>query len=122
MKKKYPVIKCENIKIIEGARDLEELKKHSLWIMEFEDSLRVVADADFYMQLMDELEKLKKENFELKLEKAILAQFPIDYEDVKAVVLEELKDSQDKNLDKVVEKIKLEHPNLFYNIELDNLL
>jgi hypothetical protein len=70
---------------------------------------------------METLKSVMKENLELKLEKAILSEFPIDYDDVKAVVLEEMKDS-DKSIKEIVEKVKLEHPNLFYNLDLDKLL
>jgi len=108
------IVKCNDLEIIEG--DLNS----SLWIMEVDGKLKVVMDVDEYMGLMEMSKKILKENFELKLEKAILSEFPIDYDDVKAVVLEEMKNS-DKSIDEIVKKIKLEHPNLFYNLDLDKM-
>ena len=109
------IIKCKDFEVVEG--DLE----NKLWLMEIEGKLKVVLDTDEYLNLMEMTKKLMKENFELKLEKAILSEFPIDYDDVKAVVLEEMKKNPDMNIYDIINKIKLEHPNLFYNIELDKI-
>jgi hypothetical protein len=70
---------------------------------------------------METLKNVMKENFELKLEKAILNEFPVDYDDVKAVVLEEMKRNSEASIDEILDKVKLEHPNLFYSIELEKL-
>ena len=109
------IIKCKDYEIIEG--DLNS----PLWIMEIDDKLKVVMDVDEYIEMMETTKRVLKENFELKLEKAILSEFPIDYDDVKAVVLEEMKKDNEKSIDEIVNKIKLEHPNLFYNIDLDKI-
>ena len=115
----YPVIKCKDIEILEGGNSLKDLSKFPIWIMEVDDAFKVVMDADKYKNLIDKLEKLESENFEMRLEKAIFSEFPVDYEDVKAVVLEELKKDSSKDVKDIVEKIKLEHPNLFYKLDLD---
>lgn len=109
------IVKCNDLEVIEG--DLN----NKLWVMEVKDKLKVVLDTDEYVEIMEMAKKLMKENFELKLEKAILSEFPIDYDDVKAVVLEEMKTHPDMNVSEILNKIKLEHPNLFYNIELDKI-
>ena len=109
------IIKCKDYEIVEGEID------SSLWIMEIDGKIKVAIDPDEYLEMMELTNKLLKENFELKLEKAILSEFPIDYEDVKAVVLEELKKDSNKTINEVLEKIKLEHPNLFYNLDIDKL-
>jgi len=110
------IVKCNDLEIIEG--DL----KNPLWVMVTPDEdLKVVLNVDEYMNLMENMKQIMKENFELKLEKAILSEFPIDYDDVKAVVLEELKDDSDKSINEVVQKVKTEHPNLFYNLQLDKI-
>ena len=108
------IVRCNDLKVIEG--DLNA----PMWVMEVDGKIKVVMDVDEYMDLMEMSKKILKENFELKLEKAILSRFPIDYDDVKAVVLEEMKNS-DKSIDEIVEKVKLEHPNLFYNLDLDKM-
>ena len=110
------IVECKDFEVIEG--DLE----NPLWIMKIKDEVKVVLDIDEYLKIMKLNEKLVKEIFELKLERAILSEFPIDYDDVKAVVLEEMKKDKDKSLEDIVDKIKLEHPNLFYNLDLDKIL
>ncbi len=110
------IVKCNDLEIIEG--DINS----PLWVMVTPDEdLKVVLNVDEYMNLMENMKQIMKENFELKLEKAILSEFPIDYDDVKAVVLEELKDDSDKSINEVVQKVKTEHPNLFYNLQLDKI-
>jgi len=109
------IVKCNNLEVLEG--DLSS----PLWILTHGDEIRVVLEVDEYMKLMDTLKNVMKENFELKLEKAILGEFPIDYDDVKAVVLEEMKQKEDATIDEILDKVKLEHPNLFYKLDLDKI-
>ena len=109
------IVKCKDYEILQGDLD------SPLWIMEIDDKLKVVMDVDEYIEMMETTKKVLRENFELKLEKAILSEFPIDYDDVKAVVLEEMKKDNEKSIDEIINKIKLEHPNLFYNIDLDKI-
>ncbi|GAB6046111.1 hypothetical protein JCM11957_17100 [Caminibacter profundus] len=110
------IVECKKLELIEG--DLSE----PMWVMLTQDNnVKVVISPEDYISMMETLKGVMKENLELKLEKAILSEFPIDYEDVKAVVLEEMKKS-DKSIKEIVEKVKLEHPNLFYNIDLDKIL
>jgi delta-aminolevulinic acid dehydratase/porphobilinogen synthase len=110
------VVECKDLELLEG--DLNE----PMWVMVTPNKdLKVVLSPEEYISMMETLKSVMKENLELKLEKAILSEFPIDYDDVKAVVLEEMKDS-DKSIKEIVEKVKLEHPNLFYNLDLDKIL
>jgi len=109
------VIECKNYEVIEGNEE------NSLWILDTGEKLKVAVDADEYVKMMELVKNLMKENFELRLEKAILSEFPVDYDDVKAVVLEEMKKDSQADIEEVVDKIKLEHPNLFYQIDLDKI-
>ncbi|WP_457561346.1 DUF2603 domain-containing protein [Caminibacter sp.] len=109
------VVKCNDLELLEG--DLNS----PLWVMVTPDEkLKVVLDVDEYMSMMEALKAAMKENIDLKLEREILSEFPIDYEDVRAVVLEEMKNS-DKNIKEIVKKVKTEHPNLFYNLDIDKI-
>ena len=109
------VIECKDYELLRGDM------KNPLWILKIHDELRVVLEVDEYMRLLETLKKVMKENFELKLEKAILSEFPVDYDDVKAVVLEEMKKNSEASVDEILDKVKLEHPNLFFKVELEEL-
>jgi hypothetical protein len=100
--------------------DYEGDLDNPLWVVAVKDKLKVAIDVSEYLKLMENLKQVLEDNFELRLEKAILSEFPIDYDDVKAVVLEELKNS-DKSIEEIVNKVKLEHPNLFYNLDFDKI-
>jgi len=118
------IAKKINVKTLVECKDLEVLEgdlNSPTWVMITPDKkLKVVLDSEEYIDFMETLKTTLKENIELKLEKAILSEFPIDYDDVKAVVLEEMKKS-DKSIQEIVEKVKLEHPNLFYNLDLEKI-
>jgi len=109
------IVECKDFEVIEGSLD------NPLWILKIGDKLKVVLEVDEYMKFMDSLKNVMKENFELKLEKAILSEFPVDYDDVKAVVLEEMKQNENASINEIIDKVKLEHPNLFYNLDLDKI-
>jgi ATP-dependent phosphoenolpyruvate carboxykinase len=67
--------------------------------------------------MIQDIQKLKEENFELNLEKSIFAHIPTDFEDVRAVVVDRLGDEySSEKIDKVVKEVKKEFPNLFVNI------
>ena len=112
---KKAIVKCKELEIIEGE------KEAPLWIMQIDDDLKIVLDKKEYMDLMNSLKEVMKENFELKLEREILSEFPIDYEDVKAVVLEKMKENNNLSIKDTVRKVKEQHPNLFFEVDLNKL-
>jgi hypothetical protein len=107
------IIKCKDYELLGDKNNTDP------WILLLDNDIKVAVDAKEYVKFVENFKKLLKENFELRLEKAILSHFPIDYEDVKAVVLEELKNSN-KSIEEVVDKVKIEHPNLFYTLDFEN--
>lgn len=109
------VIECKDYELLQGDM------KNPLWILKIHDELRVVLEVDEYMRLLETLKNIMKENFELKLEKAILSEFPVDYDDVKAVVLKEMKRNENASINEIIDKVKLEHPNLFYNLDFEKI-
>jgi DNA-directed RNA polymerase subunit F len=109
------VIECKDYELLRGDM------KNPLWILKIHDELRVVLEVDEYMQFLETLKNIMKENFELKLEKAILSEFPVDYDDVKAVVLKEMKRNENASINEIIDKVKLEHPNLFYNLDFEKI-
>jgi hypothetical protein len=79
------------------------------------DTIEIPIELLHYM--IQDIQKLKEENFELNLEKSILAQIPTDFEDVKTVVIDRLGDRYKvEDIQRVVKDVKKEFPNLFINI------
>lgn len=78
-------------------------------------------------KIVRKFRETQEENFNLKLEKVIWQNIPIDFDDVRAVAMVEIKnlikhkdkDTQviDVDLERLIKKIKTEHPNLFFNIK-----
>ena len=106
-------VECKELEVKEG--DLTS----PIWIMEVNGEFKVVVDPVMYIKMMKDMNDLLEEVLELKLERAIFNSFPIDYEDVKAIVLKEMKEHPDKNIDEILDKIKLENPNLFYKLDIN---
>lgn|GEM_PF-3414525 len=78
---------------------------------------RVGLKPEDYSKFMELLEHLWEENFQFRLEQEILKTLPIDLEDVKSVVINEMEDNQELSIPEAVEKVKREHPNLFHHPE-----
>ncbi len=91
-----------------------------------DDKIHTIISLDTLLQIIKSLRKAQEENFNLKLEKTIWQNIPIDFQDVWIVAMDEikkrLKNSKDKNqvdinIEKVVQDIKKKHPNLFLNMD-----
>ncbi len=94
-----------------------------------DEKIHTIISLDTLLQIIKSLKTAQEENFNLKLEKTIWQNIPIDFQDVWTVAMEEIKDklkdskyknSVDINIEKVVKDIKKKHPNLFLN--MDNFL
>ncbi len=82
--------------------------------------------ADAFSQMIEALKTAQQENFNLKLEKTIWQNVPIDFEDVWIVAMDEIQSfarKKDPNkpvsidLDKLLNRLKKQHPNLFINLK-----
>lgn len=89
------------------------------WFGMYGDKPCALVPAELFEAVINALKNAQKENFELKLERSILQNLPIDFGDVWTVAIEEIKKAnykKESNLDRVIAKIKKEHPNLFLDM------
>ncbi len=91
-----------------------------------EKKVYAFVPVDILSKVLNSSREIQQENFNLKLEKTIWQNIPIDFEDVRIVAMDEIKKlaakQKDKtvvsvNLEQLIQKIKSEHPNLFLNIK-----
>ena len=96
------------------------------FVIDENDEIHTLVSLQSLKNMLDGLKQSQKENFELRLERAIYQQIPIDFNDVWVVAMDEIKQKAQSgamefnlDLDKLVEKIKAKHPNLF--VDMQNL-
>ena len=99
------------------------------WFIVDEDNLKKIyamVPAETFSKVIETLKTVQQENFNLKLEKTIWQNIPVDFEDVWVVAMDKIKqialNSQNKrainiDLDRLIKDVKKEHPNLFLNFK-----
>ena len=90
------------------------------WLVYDENQkLHALLSIDTLSKMIEHFKKAEQETLFLKLEKSILQQLPLDFQDVWAVAMEEIKKSKKREVDfdKLIKKIKKDHPNLFLDLK-----
>ncbi len=94
------------------------------WFVVDESSeIHTMMPVNAVQKIVENFQMTQEENFNLKLEKSIWQNIPIDFQDVWSVAMQRVKELAKKetkddkviniDLSKLVTKIKKEHPNLF---------
>lgn len=119
-----------NQKILElQSGDFEEAKPW--FIVDENENIYPLIPMELLFKILNATKSAVQENLNIKLEKAIMQEFPIDYNDVFTVAMNEVESAiaspKEKsvlslNVDGIVKKIKKKHPNLFYNINMNELM
>ena len=92
--------------------------KEPWFVLDEKQKLHALIPIEALSKVMENLKQMEEEAFSMKLEKSILQQLPIDFQDVWTEAMEEVQKRKSKDIDfeKLVRKIKKEHPNLFLDL------
>lgn len=92
--------------------------KEPWFVLDEKQKLHALIPIEALSKVMENLKQMEEEAFSMKLEKSILQQLPIDFQDVWTVAMEEVQKRKSKDIDfeKLVRKIKKDHPNLFLDL------
>jgi len=113
----------ENKKILELVEGSWE-GKHPWFLIDEQDEYYALIPAKTLGGVFAKLKTTQEENFKLNLEKAILQNMPMDFEDVWVVAIKEIQKLSQKegarfegsDLSAIVRQIKEDHPNLFFHL------
>lgn len=106
-----------------------DLNSKRSWFIEDKESKNVyqVVPTEVSRLVMKTLRSVLQENMKMKLEKLILEELPIDFNDVWSVAIDRLEQrvnspldislSNLNNLESLIKDIKREHPNLFMKVD-----
>ncbi|TLD96789.1 DUF2603 domain-containing protein [Helicobacter jaachi] len=102
-----------------------EFSKDDLWFLQDEQGQKyVVFPQELFIKLLSRIRDMQEEKLVMSLEKDIIAQMPLDFDDAMVVAknaLESLRSNDgvlpDINTTLLAEDIKKQYPNLFFDID-----
>ncbi|MBL0687232.1 MAG: DUF2603 domain-containing protein [Sulfurospirillum sp.] len=97
------------------------------FVVDEKKKLHTMMSMKSLNKIIKNFKATQEDNFNLKLEKIIWQNTPIDFQDVLLVATDEIKSMvaqgerkvkiTNADLDRLIKKIKKNHPNLFFNIQ-----
>ena len=102
------------VRIVNGTKNFK-----SPWFAIKNEEPYIFMPAEILDMVFRMLRTAQKESFELRLERSIWQHMPIDFGDVWRVAMDELARgnfAKEPDLEKIIAKIKQEHPNLFVDM------
>ena len=102
------------VRIVNGTKNFK-----SPWFAIKNEEPYIVMPAEILDMVFRMLRTAQKESFDLRLERSIWQHMPIDFGDVWRVAMDELARgnfAKEPDLEKLIAKIKQEHPNLFVDM------
>lgn len=116
--------KSKNHQILLSVKNGDFSKEDFCFLQDEEGKEYVVFPQKLFMQLLAKIKDMQEERFMMMLEKDLISQMPIDFEDVMAVareILESMRQS-DGNLPEInsavfAKELKEKYPNLFFDID-----
>ncbi|WP_294875714.1 MULTISPECIES: DUF2603 domain-containing protein [unclassified Sulfurospirillum] len=109
----------ESTKLLRLKRGSWDNAKEPWLVYDEKQKLHALLSIETLSKMIEHFKKAEQEALFLKLEKSILQQLPLDFNDVLTVAMEEMNKSKKKDIDfnKLIKKIKKDHPNLFLDIK-----
>ncbi|WP_279176994.1 DUF2603 domain-containing protein [Campylobacter insulaenigrae] len=94
------------------------------FIIDENDEVKTMFSIKTLIDFFQKAKEIQRHNFELRLEKAIYQQIPIDFRDVWIVAMDEIQKqinngTKEANIDleQLITNIHIKHPNLFFNMK-----
>ncbi len=109
----------ENTKLLRLKNGSWDNTKEPWLVYDEQQKLHALLSIETLSKMIEHFKKAEQETLFLKLEKSILQHLPLDFQDVWTVAMEEINKSKKREIDfdKLIKKIKKEHPNLFLDLK-----
>jgi len=109
----------EKTKLLRLKNGSWDNSKEPWLVYDEQQKLHALLSIDTLSKMIEHFKKAEQETLFLRLEKSILQHLPLDFQDVWTVAMEEINKNKKREIDfdKLIKKIKKEHPNLFLDLK-----